>query len=118
MSIADKLQRIIDTKDDIRDAIEAKGRDLTNKTFEDDYAAEIAAIETGGGGVEVAGQQVITGEFEESIVAGDTVSAYYDSGFDGVYTGTVPNITGFIFTSAASNEHLVYGILSSPFLYI
>jgi hypothetical protein len=118
MSIADKLQRIIDTKDDIRDAIEAKGRDLTNKTFEDDYAAEIAAIETGGGGVEVVGQEVLTGEFEESIVAGDTVSAYYTRSYTGQYGGILPILNGTPWTSASTNNYVVFGTSSSPFFYL
>lgn len=64
MDTANKLQRIIDTKADIKQAIEAKGRDLTGKTFETDYAAEIALIETGNGNgapLEITGQQVLTG---------------------------------------------------------
>ena len=45
MNTANKLQRILDTKQDIKDAIELKGRDLTGKTFEDDYADEILLID-------------------------------------------------------------------------
>jgi hypothetical protein len=46
-TIANKLQRVMDAKADIKMAIEGKGRDLTDKTFEHDWADEITAIETG-----------------------------------------------------------------------
>jgi hypothetical protein len=73
MSIADKLQRVLDTKEDIRVAIEGKGRDLTGKTFEDDWANEITAIETGGGGVTITGAQTLQGIAAEPVVEGDTI---------------------------------------------
>ena len=71
MSIADKLQRILDTKEDIRVAIEGKGRDLTGKTFEDDWAGEIDAIQSGG--VTITGAETLQGVAQETLVEGDTI---------------------------------------------
>ncbi len=45
--VASKLTRLNTAKGNIKTAIEGKGRDLTGKTLENDWADEIAAIETG-----------------------------------------------------------------------
>ena len=49
MAISDKLQELLDIKQDIKEAIENKDVDLTGVTF-DGYAGKIDEIETGGGG--------------------------------------------------------------------
>ena len=50
LSIADKLQDLIDIKQDIKEAIENKDVDLTGVEF-DGYAGKIDEIQTGGGGM-------------------------------------------------------------------
>ena len=49
MAISDKLQDLIDIKQDIKVAIENKGGDLTGVAF-DGYAGKIDEIPTGGAG--------------------------------------------------------------------
>ena len=48
MAISDKLQELIDIKQDIKEAIENKGVDMTDVEFRG-YAEKIDEIETGGG---------------------------------------------------------------------
>jgi hypothetical protein len=50
---AQKLQTIVDIKEDIKDAINTKGGTLTTETPFADYAPAILNIETGGGGLQL-----------------------------------------------------------------
>ena len=58
MAISDKLQELLDIKQDIKTAIENKGSVLTDVEF-DGYAGKIDAIETGGGGGLTGGYNVV-----------------------------------------------------------
>jgi hypothetical protein len=115
MSIADKLTRLNTTKQDIKDAIEAQGRDLTNKTFEDDYAAEIAAIE-GGGALEITGQEVVLAEYADNIEAFDTVGLYYENNLTPSTQSF--SVSGNGFDVATSENFVAVATTSSPFLFI
>ena len=78
MSIADKLQKILDSKENIRVAIENKGGDLTGKTFENDWATEIEALPTGGG-LSINGVTLETGiKLTENVSAYDLIKVSFD----------------------------------------
>ena len=99
MSIADKLSRLAQTKADIKAAIIAKGQEITDDPFQD-YADKIAAIETGGGSIEIANRGLFTGAIYPVTFKGNT-NTYeneweYKSLYDITITGlgNVATITG------------------------
>ena len=113
MSIADKLNRLNGAREDIIDALDAKGVTAFGHGFED-FPDDIASITGGGGGaisivdtVDVAGGTVRT--ITAISISSDTVTAD-----DLAYGVTAHNAAGAAITGTiVDGDELEYGTVSS-----
>lgn len=92
MSIASKLQQVLDAKTDIKDAIEAQGVTVGNASL-DQYAAKIGQISGGGGGSSIINFTIngVSYQADSGMEWYDWVSSSYNPGWfscDGYNSGS------------------------------
>lgn len=109
MSIATKLNSIVNSLQAVRTAIINKGQSVPSGTDLADWASKIDAIETGGG-MEINGQTIVSGVAAEDIDALDVVVRVRKYGFsDGVFNSkpiSSLDIPGF--SQGLSMSRLIY----------
>lgn len=119
---ADKLNKIIDTKNAIKTAINAKytTAPITDSTKFADYPTHITNIPTGGG----SGGDIINGiteqnvEFGENISQGDPIYITYKNSpelFNTTIHDTLPGVVNYCRFSP-DGQYLVIGTVSSPYI--